>query len=96
MSDFIQLEYLQEKLQQLLAESLFAIYLYGSAVDGGLGPESDLDVLVVVTQPLTSALRAACTRITKNFTACWGITKTIRSYYFIKRRDSGWKLSFKL
>lgn len=25
MSDFIQLEYLQEKLQQLLAESLFAI-----------------------------------------------------------------------
>lgn len=27
MSDFIQLEYLQEKLQQLLAESLFAIYL---------------------------------------------------------------------
>lgn len=46
MSDFIQLEYLQEKLQQLLAESLFAIYLYGSAVDGGLGPESDLDVLV--------------------------------------------------
>lgn len=57
MSDFIQLEYLQEKLQQLLAESLFAIYLYGSAVDGGLGPESDLDVLVVVTQPLTSALR---------------------------------------
>ncbi len=57
MPDFIQLEYLQEKLQQLLAESLFAIYLYGSAVDGGLGPESDLDVLVVVTQPLTSALR---------------------------------------
>jgi len=57
MPDLIQLEYLQEKLQQLLAESLFAIYLYGSAVDGGLGPESDLDVLVVVTQPLTSALR---------------------------------------
>ena len=52
MPDLIQLEYLQEKLQQLLAESLFAIYLYGSAVDGGLGPESDLDVLVVVTQPL--------------------------------------------
>ena len=31
----------------------FAIYLYGSAVDGGLGPESDLDVLVVVNQALT-------------------------------------------
>jgi predicted nucleotidyltransferase len=33
--------------------NLFAIYLYGSAVDGGLGPESDLDVLVVVSQALT-------------------------------------------
>ena len=53
MPDLIQLEYLQEKLQQLLAESLFAIYLYGSAVDGGLGPESDLDLLVVITQALT-------------------------------------------
>ena len=42
MSDFIQLEYLQEKLQQLLAESLFAIYLYGSAVDGGLSKKVTL------------------------------------------------------
>ena len=42
MPDLIQLEYLQEKLQQLLAESLFAIYLYGSAVDGGLGQKVTL------------------------------------------------------
>ncbi|MFD4735731.1 nucleotidyltransferase domain-containing protein [Streptomyces sp. NPDC058423] len=53
MSETLQLEQLTESLQQLLGESLFAIYLYGSAVDGGLGPESDLDVLVVVNQALT-------------------------------------------
>ena len=41
MSETLQLEQLTESLQQLLGESL-AIYLYGSAVDGGLGPESDL------------------------------------------------------
>ena len=53
MSETLQLEQLTGSLQQLLGESLFAIYLYGSAVDGGLGPESDLDVLVVVSQALT-------------------------------------------
>ena len=53
MSETLQLEQLTGYLQQLLGESLFAIYLYGSAVDGGLGPESDLDILVVVSQALT-------------------------------------------
>lgn len=53
MSETLQLEQLTGYLQQLLGESLFAIYLYGSAVDGGQGPESDLDVLVVVSQALT-------------------------------------------
>lgn len=57
MSEKFQLQQLQEYLHALFAESLFAIYLYGSAVDGGLGPESDLDLLVVVTQPLTHAQR---------------------------------------
>ena len=53
MSETLQLEQLTASLQQLLGESLFGIYLYGSAVDGGLGPESDLDLLVVITQALT-------------------------------------------
>lgn len=52
MSETLQLEQLTGYLQQLLGESLFAIYLYGSAVDGGLAPESDLDVLVVVSQAM--------------------------------------------
>lgn len=53
MSETWQLEQLTGYLQQLLGESLFAIYLYGSAVDGGLAPESDLDVLVVLSQAMT-------------------------------------------
>lgn len=53
MLETLQLDELQTALQQLLGESLFAIYLYGSAIDGGLGPESDLDILVVVNQVLT-------------------------------------------
>ncbi|MEQ1104230.1 ANT(3'')-II family aminoglycoside nucleotidyltransferase [Acinetobacter ursingii] len=53
MSETLQLEQLTASLQQLLDEALFGIYLYGSAVDGGLGPESDLDLLVVITQALT-------------------------------------------
>ena len=53
MSETLQLEQLTASLQQLLGEALFGIYLYGSAVDGGLGPESDLDLLVVITQALT-------------------------------------------
>lgn len=53
MSETLQLEQLTASLQHLLGEALFGIYLYGSAVDGGLGPESDLDLLVVITQALT-------------------------------------------
>ncbi|MDH0565170.1 ANT(3'')-II family aminoglycoside nucleotidyltransferase [Acinetobacter courvalinii] len=53
MSETLQLEQLTGYLQQLLGESLFAIYLYGSAVDGGLAPESDLDILVVLSQAMT-------------------------------------------
>jgi len=61
MSETLQLEQLTGFLQQLLGESLFAIYLYGSAVDGGLGPESDLDLLVVITQALTFQQRQQLT-----------------------------------
>lgn len=53
MLETLQLEQLTASLQQLLDEALFGIYLYGSAVDGGLSPESDLDLLVVITQALT-------------------------------------------
>ncbi len=41
----------------MLGEDVLAAYLYGSAVAGGLGPNSDLDLLVVIREPTTAQLR---------------------------------------
>ncbi|WP_053014285.1 MULTISPECIES: aminoglycoside adenylyltransferase domain-containing protein [Xenorhabdus] len=46
-------------IQKRLAESLVAVYLHGSAVVGGLRPRSDVDLLVVIDQPMTSEVRAS-------------------------------------
>ncbi|PHM49536.1 aminoglycoside adenylyltransferase family protein [Xenorhabdus miraniensis] len=48
-------------IQKRLAESLVAIYLHGSAVVGGLRPLSDVDLLVVIDQPMTSEVRKCLT-----------------------------------
>jgi hypothetical protein len=40
-------------LDQALGEDLIALYLHGSAVHGGLGPRSDLDLLAVTRGRLT-------------------------------------------
>ena len=45
-------------IRELLADSLVAAYLHGSAVAGGLQPSSDVDVLVVIDEPLDLAKRA--------------------------------------
>ena len=44
-------------VQKRLAKSLLAVYLHGSAVAGGLRPHSDIDLLVVIDQPLTPEAR---------------------------------------
>ena len=46
-------------LTEQLGETLLGISLYGSAVDGGLKPNSDIDILVVISKPLMSTTRAA-------------------------------------
>ncbi|WP_340618992.1 aminoglycoside adenylyltransferase family protein [Xenorhabdus entomophaga] len=48
-------------IQKRLAESLVAVYLHGSAVVGGLRPFSDVDLLVVIDQPMTSEIRECLT-----------------------------------
>nr|WP_273793385.1 aminoglycoside adenylyltransferase domain-containing protein [Brucella anthropi] len=40
-------------LRDCLGQSLQAAYLHGSAVNGGLRPDSDVDLLVICNQPLT-------------------------------------------
>ena len=44
-------------LKKQLAEHLVAVYLHGSAVAGGLRPRSDVDLLVVINQPMSALLR---------------------------------------
>lgn len=43
----------------LFEDGLLAVYLHGSAVSGGLRPQSDIDLLVVIDRPMTEALRKA-------------------------------------
>jgi len=51
-----------EIIRDVLGDAALAAYLYGSAVAGGLGPDSDLDVLVVSGRSLTDGERAAIIR----------------------------------
>jgi streptomycin 3"-adenylyltransferase len=44
-------------VKKRLADSLVAVYLHGSAVAGGLRPRSDVDLLVVIDQPMKSGVR---------------------------------------
>lgn len=48
-------------VQQRLSESLIAAYLHGSAVASELRPRSDVDLLVVIDQPMTSEDRRCLT-----------------------------------
>src|SRR5690554_3587248 len=44
-------------VQRGFGASLLAVYLHGSAVAGGLRPDSDVDILVVVDRPAAPAVR---------------------------------------
>ena len=44
-------------VKTLLAKSLVAVYLHGSAVVGGLRPRSDIDLLVLIDEPMTLEVR---------------------------------------
>jgi streptomycin 3"-adenylyltransferase len=46
-------------IKRHLASALQAIHLYGSALDGGLKPHSDIDLLVTVSSPPDEATRQA-------------------------------------
>lgn len=54
-----QVEAALEMLQLHLRDGLRSIHLYGSAIAGGLKPDSDIDLLVTVETPLAPALRKA-------------------------------------
>ncbi|WP_342375277.1 aminoglycoside adenylyltransferase family protein [Myxococcus stipitatus] len=46
-------------LPRLLGADLVGLYLYGSALNGGLRPKSDVDLMVALARPLSTARREA-------------------------------------
>ncbi|WP_426751880.1 AadA family aminoglycoside 3''-O-nucleotidyltransferase [Myxococcus sp. Y35] len=63
-----------ELLERDLAGSLQSIHLFGSAVDGGLKPQSDIDLLVTVSAPLPDTVRRALMRDLLSVSA-WPVTR---------------------
>lgn len=57
-----QLSAAKESLETILKEALTALYLYGSAVQTGLRPSSDLDLLPVARNPLNATVRERLTK----------------------------------
>lgn len=51
-----------EVVEELLENQLIGIYLYGSAILGGLHINSDVDILVIINQELTEATRNELTK----------------------------------
>lgn len=52
-----QVESVKQLLQKIFKDKLYAIYLYGSYVDGGLKHKSDLDILVIIEREITDQER---------------------------------------
>jgi predicted nucleotidyltransferase len=47
----------RQMAERELVGSLVAVYLYGSAVSGGLRPDSDVDLLIVIDETISSEIR---------------------------------------
>lgn len=54
-----QLSQVRDVIERHLAPTLLATYLYGSALDGGLKPYSDIDLLVAIAERPNEATRQA-------------------------------------
>lgn len=66
-------------LERHLAPALVAMHLFGSAVDGGLQPFSDIDLLVTVNQPPGATVRHALMRELLNVSAPPGASPSLRA-----------------
>ena len=66
-------------IERHLASTLQAIHLYGSALDGGLKPYSDIDLLVTVSARPDEAIRQALLLDLLTVSALPGENKTLRA-----------------
>ncbi len=75
-----------DTVRGLFEDALLAVYLHGSAVSGGLRPQSDIDLLVAIDRPMTEALRksllAALLRISGRHPASPGGPRCIEVMLF--------------
>lgn len=66
-------------LERHLAPHIVAIHLFGSAVDGGLRPHSDIDLLVTVDAPPDASARQALMRELLDVSAYPGASASLRA-----------------
>jgi len=75
----VQLSQALKVIERHLESTLLAVHLYGSALDGGLKPYSDIDLLVTVTARLDKAVRQALFVDLLEVSAFPGQSKTYRA-----------------
>jgi streptomycin 3"-adenylyltransferase len=66
-------------IERHLGSALQAIHLYGSALDGGLKPYSDIDLLVTVNAPLDEPIRQALLSNLLTVSAAPGEDRSLRA-----------------
>lgn len=66
-------------IEHHIGSMVLAVHLYGSAIDGGLKPYSDIDLLVTITAPLSEQVRQAMFTDFLNSSAFPGKNKTLRA-----------------
>jgi len=74
-----QVSSVQTVLKLHLGRNLRAIHLFGSAVDGGLKPGSDIDLMVSITDPLAEPVRRALMTDLLAHSAWPGSSETLRA-----------------
>lgn len=65
-------------IEHYLASTLESIHLFGSAVDGGLKPHSDIDLLVTVKMPIDEPVRQALMHELLTVSALFDHSKALR------------------
>lgn len=66
-------------IRQVFEENLVAIHLYGSAVESGLKPQSDIDLLVTIREPMDARLRETVMRELLTISAPPGTSERYRA-----------------
>ncbi|YCI06956.1 aminoglycoside adenylyltransferase family protein (plasmid) [Ensifer sp. D2-11] len=77
-----------ETIRGILRDALLAVYLHGSAVSGGLRPQSDVDLLAIIDRPMADEQRrdllAALLRISGRHPRAVGTPRCVELMVFLR------------